>query len=308
MGYDPTRHHAARRLVMRRMGIESLNHVVGLLVPPIFHETNFHILLFRGVMDILTPARFGLLTACVTDTTLASLPDSFIRGELDGLMVLGALEHSQSLITALHQHDGFGARPTVSLTIPLTGCSHVLFDEHAGGYQLGMHLLGLGHRYLLMHDGTDYRVAQRRVGLHAAFAEYGLDPGRCIYEYPWHVEDTVAPGERLLALLRQHPRVTGIIGPNDRDALAIARCLQSAGYRIPDDYSLAGYDDTDVLLNDHSENILTTVQVPLREAGQAATHCLLARLEGPPDTPTSTVLPVSLAVRRSTGAPRRACH
>jgi LacI family transcriptional regulator len=180
----------------------------------------------------------------------------------------------------------------------------VLLDEYAGGYALGAHLLALGHRRLFIHDGSDYRAAQRRLGVQAAFTDQRLDPGQSLIPYPWHGDALAESGQRLLALLRRHPQVTGLIGPDDLDAGEIARCLQRAGYRIPADYSLTGYDDTDALHNDHGENILTTVRVPLRAAGQRAAQCLLDRIADPTlDTPAVT-LPVSLIVRTSTAPPR----
>ena len=302
LGYDPARHTSARRLAMRRMGVEVLNHLVALLVPTVFHETNYHILMFRGVMDVFTPARYGLLTACPTENTLSALPETFIRGELDGLIVLGALEGSLGLVETLRRHEGFGQRPIVSLTIETAGCSAVLFDDYAGGYALADHLLALGHRHLLVHDGRDFRATQRRLGVLAAYADRQLDPRTYLTEYPWHNDNPLRSGDRLLALLPRQPHITAILGPNDLDTGHIWRRLQGAGYRIPHDYSLVGFDDTDPILDAHGANQLTTVHAPLREAGQIAAQHLLDRITGQAAATTITV-PLSLVVRASTAPP-----
>ena len=306
LGYDPSRHDGARRLALRRVGIESLNHQVALLVPAIFHETNYHIMLFRGVADILAPERYGMLTVFPLDNSVEQLPESFVRGELDGIIVLGAMEGNQQLIEELRGRDGFGARPVVCLTTQLPGCASVLLDDYAGGYALADHLLHLGHRALLVHDGMDFRSAQRRLGVQAACRDRGLDPDRHLHCYPWHSNDLSLSETELLDLLRRYPEVTGILGPDDLDTRDIADCLQRAGYRIPEDYSLTGFDDTDALLNERRENILTTVRVPVREAGQiAARHLLDCIVRQAP--PATISVPVSLVVRASTAPPLCDC-
>ncbi len=306
LGYDPSRHQAARRLAMRRTGTETINHMVGLLLPPIFHETNYHILLFRGVMDVLNPARFGALTCCETGDNLTALPIAFNQGEVDGLIVLGAPDTYHGVISALRRHDGFRQRPIVTLTTPSPGCSSVLLDDQAGGYALGLHLLGLGHRHLLVPEGTAYEAVQRRAGLEQAYTDRGLEPGAYLVEFPWHGDALSGSEAQLQGLLPQHPQVTAIVAANDDNACQIARFLWRHGARIPDDYSLTGFDDCEALLNERGENILTTVRAPLREAGQTAAQLLLDRIAGRAPSDRTVTLPVALVPRASTAPSRSA--
>ena len=71
-----------------------------------------------------------------------------------------------------------------------------------------------------------------------------------------------------------------------------------AGKRVPHDVSLVGYNDTQV----GRDLGLTTMRVPLRELGRAATETLLSVLAEPGTPVAPRYLPTELAVR-STCAP-----
>ncbi len=58
--------------------------------------------------------------------------------------------------------------------------------------------------------------------------------------------------------------------------LAAAREL---GWNIPGDLALAGYDDTHVLPGPDGQNILTTVRIPLVQAGRQAAEIMLEQSE-----------------------------
>jgi LacI family transcriptional regulator len=255
-------------------------------------------------MDVLNPARFGVLTACQTGEELATLPIAFNQGDVDGLIVLGTLDVYRGIIAALRLHAGFHQRPIVALTMPSAGCSAVLLDDAAGGYAVGAHLLNQGHRHLLVPDGAHYEARQRRLGLERAYTEHGLDPAQYLTEFPWHDDAVSVSEERMQAILSHHRTVTAIIAANDGNACQIACYLWRSGSRIPDDYSLTGFDDCEALHNARGENILTTVHAPLREAGQAAAQLLLERVQEHARPEETRTLPVSLIERASTAPPR----
>jgi LacI family transcriptional regulator len=117
-------------------------------------------------------------------------------------------------------------------------------------------------------------------------------------------EPDAAAAEAFLAFLRRHPQITAIFGVNDANALHAWRALHHAGYRVPADYSLVGFDDTDPLRDEAGPNLLASIRVPLAEIGQAAAHLAVRLVHAPASTPATQILPVEFIPRASVGPAR----
>jgi LacI family transcriptional regulator len=95
---------------------------------------------------------------------------------------------------------------------------------------------------------------------------------------------------------------TAIFCGNDGIALGALQALAEAGLRVPDDVSLAGFDDT--IASRTCVPQLTSVRQPLRAMGSRAVELLLARIEhklAPSAAPV--VFPVEIVSRASTRPP-----
>ncbi len=100
------------------------------------------------------------------------------------------------------------------------------------------------------------------------------------------------------------PRPTAIFAINDYIAVLAMRSMRLLDLRIPDDISLAGFDDVNIAA--HLEVPLTTVaQDPFMIGKRAAAH-LINRLEGYSGETTCEYIPTQLRIRSSTAAPIRA--
>ena len=71
-----------------------------------------------------------------------------------------------------------------------------------------------------------------------------------------------------LKYFRKPDRVTAFIGTNDMVAIGIMDALVKLGYRIPEDYSVCGFDNT--LTSSFSGISLTTVDHCMEEKGRSA--------------------------------------
>jgi LacI family transcriptional regulator len=105
----------------------------------------------------------------------------------------------------------------------------------------------------------------------------------------------------LLQLLKTTPQITSILAPNDPAAVVIRHILQVGGYRVPDDISLVGFDDTDPLWDSTGQNMLTTVRLPLHQLGRRAAKLIIEQATTSENNVEKIVLPVELVVRGSTG-------
>lgn len=307
LGYDPSRHHAARSLRLQGVGQRAVSQLVAVFFPVDFHSRPYYLTLFQGLLDVLQQRQYGLVTLSLDEEV--TLPPAFRRGDIDGVIAIYQSQPIIDRIQLLRHEPMFGDRPIVSMMESIPGCSSVSSDDFAGGYAAAAHLLDLGHRHLLhfvqVQDQLSHR--QRYAGYLQAFHDRGVNPAahlhRCEmvdggFSFPDPLEAAVP------AALRQHPQITGILARHDRSAQLLAQLLERFGIAIPAAMSLIGYDDTDPIIDRQGCNILTTISNPLRQVGQRAANLLLDRLTGILPGDQLITLPVELVQRVSTAPPR----
>lgn len=175
----------------------------------------------------------------------------------------------------------------------------VCADEAQGMAQLARHLWQLGHRRIGLPTDTDDSVIGARAD---AFVKAWLDIGG---EYgdlrfarlDW--QSTIVEAGRKFAadLLTGDEPPTAIFAFNDDVAAAVIGYAGGHGLRVPDDLSVAGFDDTDIARLIWPP--LTTVRQRFDEMARSAVGLLLE-----PSTQGVTRrlrVPVDLVVRGSTG-------
>jgi LacI family transcriptional regulator len=333
LGYDPARHDGARRLVLSRFGKQVLNHLIALIFPPYFYRANYFADIFQGILDVLTPEGFGLLTVDAAEGTDHLLPPSFSRGDIDGVIIASDPKTMAALHNHLRTETAFGSRPILSLMAPVASdASAVMIDARSGAYAATAHLLDLGHRHLLHfcghYEDTTAELHDQHVqcllGYRQAYMDRGMDPDTFLHhahldESLWRLAFRAENHPKLSALqssgwtethplldiLRRHPEITGILALNDPTAIVIRHILRLGKLKVPQDISLIGFDDTDAMLDDEGRNILTTVRVPLRQVGRRAAKAIIARVTGTAKDDGILKLPTTLVERGSTSRPAR---
>ena len=179
----------------------------------------------------------------------------------------------------------------------------IYFDNAGGAAAATEHLLQLGRRRLAHLGGpisgarARPAAVERAEGFRRALERSGLtvDP-RCVVESEYGYEPALAAARALLAAT---PPPEGVVTWNDLSALAVLRAAQERGMAVPRDVAIVGMGDEPYATYAHPR--LTTVRLPVAEAGARAAH-LLHRLtqDGSPD-PQCIVLPCQLLVRESCG-------
>jgi LacI family transcriptional regulator len=155
----------------------------------------------------------------------------------------------------------------------------VVPDEVQGGRSATRLLLEKGHRRIaLINADSKYPAAAgRREGYRQALEGFGVpvEPG-LLRTGGWWQDDGY---EHALALLDGKLIPTAIFCASDRIAMGVYDALKENGLRIPDDVSVVGFDNQE-LLAAHSRPPLTTVRIPYFEMGAWAVDQLL---QGEPD-------------------------
>lgn len=171
----------------------------------------------------------------------------------------------------------------------------VATDEYRGALAMADHLLSLGHRRIGFVGGPEAHIAAA-VRL-VAFRE-GLAGQAQLIVHPGDFTFTggLAAGEALLGLPE---RPTAIFATNDFMAGGVVAAATRLGLRVPEDVSIAGFDDSAVA--HFVWPPLTTIRQPIRAMAAAAVKYLVGLAGGQEITSRQVELPVLLVTRESTG-------
>lgn len=278
---------------LRRQRVGSILALVPNIANPFFSEV------LAGISQEVRKERVNLL---VLDTRISGEPQDLAPylnlSRCDGVIALdGALPaglfgraNSPPVVQACEW--------IVGLDAPM-----VLARNSDGGLAIARHLIALGHRRIAHLAGpqTNTLSISRRAGFVAGLTEAGLalEPA-LVFAGDFSLDAGRTCGERLLALGRLPDAV---FCDNDEMACGLIGALSRGGLRVPQDISVAGFDD--IALSAHTLPSLTTVAQPRFEIGQRAAQVLRAKIAGEPYE-AETLLPVTLIQRESTAAPARA--
>jgi LacI family transcriptional regulator len=150
----------------------------------------------------------------------------------------------------------------------------VVPDEVNGGLLATKLLLEKGHRRIAMINADQkYPAAAGRFrGYRQALEGFGVpvEP-ELVRTGGWWQDDGY---EHALALLQPKQIPTAIFCASDRIAMGVYDALKEKGFRIPEDVSVVGFDNQELLAT-HSRPPLTTVRIPYFEMGSWAVDQLM---------------------------------
>lgn len=201
-------------------------------------------------------------------------------------------------------HDLLRARGVrfvlVSPSRPVAGASAVAMDDRRAAREVTDHLTGLGHRRIAHIMGRDEHVVTllRRLGYQDGVQAAGLT-GACeglVVRGNFAFRDALACTEDLLS--RESPP-TAIFAANDTMAVAVMMTAHKMGFRVPDDLSVAGFDDT--AMGRALWPPLTTVAQPFDGLSETAIDLLSDTRTAPDNSSQFHILPHTLFTRGSTG-------
>ena len=172
-------------------------------------------------------------------------------------------------------------------------------DDAAGGYQLAKHLTGLGHRNIAILGGVLHRGPfDRIVGFERGLSE---TPGVIEIQIPARTDEEVRLAIEQLLNLPNPP--TAIFAYQDSLAAIVCRCLRQSCVSIPDQVSVAGFDNLD--LGTYLCPQLTTIDLSMEQMASSAVDALVQRMKEPSAGAAKQLLVhPQLILRESTGRTR----
>ncbi len=253
----------------------------------------------RGVEDTASEQGFSVIF-CNTDESRDKETEYLnvvIQKQVDGVLLVPAYSSPESI--KFLQDCGV---PFVVLDrrVPGLDVDIVRCDSELGAYEATRHLLDLGHKRIAALSGArEVTTAVDRIeGYRRALVEAGLE-GQAIEYYG---DYTALSGYELAQRVLATDQPTALFAGNNFIVIGALRAVREAGLRVPEDISVAAFDDLlDVI---GFESFLTVVRQPAYEIGRRATALLLDRLSGvQPGAPQEIILPTQLIIRQSSSAP-----
>jgi len=187
----------------------------------------------------------------------------------------------------------------------IKGANTVTLDRPRAMQMLMDHLFDLGHRRfgLLAFNSQARSVRDRLRAIHESITARGLSSEQCTValdgEYPR--TNDFEEGRRIARTAVERGNLpTAFIAVNDEVAIGAMRGLQESGVRVPEDISIAGFNNLDVCLM--PTPALTSIDQRIEETVQDAVEVLLPQLGQPPAAKALVkMIEPLLVVRGSTG-------
>ncbi|WEH13765.1 LacI family DNA-binding transcriptional regulator [Streptomyces sp. VNUA24] len=297
LGYRP---HAAAR------GMRGRTYTIGVLLASI--RNAFYADLLDGVNAALRDTEYTVFlgSAGSAEAEMAEqtrLIHAMADRQMDGLILIAPAVPRTEVVRLAAQV------PTVVIGHhdPSPAYDSVVNQDGAGVDLVVDHLVALGHRDIahLSHPtvrGTRWEQRPEhhvRAAYRAAMARHGLaDLARVVHS--GYSDEGGRTGARELLTSARPP--TAIFAGADVAATGVFRAAAELGLRIPEDLSLAGYNNTSVAALEPVS--LTSVDQAGAMMGETAARLLLERLEKRRDRAVVTASTPHLVTRGSTAPPR----
>jgi len=216
----------------------------------------------------------------------------------DGVFILGDLHGDENALVKMLQHN----RAIIALCrgpSPASVCT-INSDSRDGIKMLMEHLTGLGHRKFGFVDGGWLGDIRERK---EAFLEFVRQSGLPL-EPGWVQSDVnSAEGGYKAAwrILSSRNRPTALFASDDVMAIGVIKAVYDAGYRVPEDISVVGFDNIE--FTQYLNPGLTTIRQPVEAMCSQALQLMLHLIENPDTNLPQTVfrLAPELVIRDSTG-------
>jgi GntR family transcriptional regulator, arabinose operon transcriptional repressor len=304
-GFLEARHGSGTYVSARKLpNMESGNKIIGVLVPDI--QRGIMIDLIRGIEDEAMAAGYNTIL-CNTDNLWEKA--HVYAGQLLANGVKGVIYFPVQDI----ENGGMKEDRNLELIsrftdnrIPIVLVDHeckkittdlVVSDNFGGGYEMTQHLVKMGHRRIaVVHDFDETSIRDRISGHRKALRDNGIDSDprliQKIKEYGF-----TEPFSELIKRITHELKATAIFAMNDLLAADVYYHADRLGIGIPEDVSVAGYDD--LPFSERLKTPLTTIHQPLYQMGREGFNLFMERLQRPGDQYRKVVLPNRLIIRKS---------
>jgi len=298
LGYLPSA--AARGLKTRHS--QALGVLVNRIDNPYFGE------ILQGIEETVKDAGYGIFVASsfMDRTQERNILQAFGEHRVDGV-IIGSVPVNQESFKLL---DSYGIPVVVINNQSIRNHKYTItHDDVYGARLVARHLIELGHRRIAyLGNVSAPRINRNRLrGLREELKNTGveLDPEDVTGQPGGEIENGIA-GMR--DLLQRHRKISAVFCFNDLLAIGALRVLSENGIRVPEEISVAGFDN--IQYSAYTSPTLTTFDQPKRLIGAEAARMLMELISAPPsedrkNLPFTKSMRGELLVRQSTARVRK---
>lgn len=251
---------------------DGLTYNIGIIVAKHFisDASSFYWIVYRYIVELLQKQNYyGMLEVVNDHSGMEDIPNSILDQKVDGLIVLGQL--SDEYIGRLLSHQ----LPTVFLDFygSREDADCVLSDNFYGAYMLTSHLIENGHRRIafLGSISSTSSIQDRYLGYYKALLE-----NRIPLRQDWVVADRANESDIYPEFTLPKEMPTAFVCNCDETAYKLVNQLKNAGYNVPEDISVVGYDNH--IYSTISNPRLTTIDVNSRVMSTEAVDIILHKI------------------------------
>ncbi|HKE97118.1 MAG TPA: LacI family DNA-binding transcriptional regulator [Povalibacter sp.] len=256
----------------------------------------------EGVLETCRAARYQVvLHPC--DYQLPTLVDDVMynvrHSRADGVIVTPPLSDIAKVIGALKEHSVPFVR--IAPAEHENDLHSVYTNDRESCARMTEQLAMLGHRRIgfVIGNPDHAAVADRYRGYRDGLKTSGLPLDKKLVAQGYNSFSSGVECGRKLLNLPADRRPTAIFASNDEMAAGVLAVAHGMGLAVPEDLSVAGFDD--VPLASQVWPALTTIKQPVPAMSARAAELLLRQLRGEPDERGGHIIESSLTFRQSTG-------
>lgn len=309
LGYRP--HRQAQLMRGKKSGVIGIIKTTGMMQTAV--ERSFF------ASQAIQAAGYGLLVNELLweETGERRAVDAMLDAHVEGVLLAGITNPDAAAVVEL-QRLIHAKIPMIAVgTVHLPSIPLVTTDYRQGMAALTKLVLSLGYRTLthvspIRPEDTNltqhWGLAERLAGFLEVTAAAGLSPtqARVLHQplMPGWL-DVYAPGHAALrSLIESGERPEVLLFSNDEMAIGAIQVCAEAGWRVPDDIAITGFDNTTA--GRYACPPLTTVAQPTEAVARRAVELLLKQIRGETISASEVLvkLPCRVVVRQSCGASR----
>ena len=164
----------------------------------------------------------------------------------------------------------------VSDELDFPNLSMVGVDDRAAARTAVSHLIAQGHRKIAVLGGptTSYPSRMRRLGAQDAMEDAGLTFDDRLYLSNYDFESAY---HAMNSLLARRAEFTALFAMSDVIAFGAIRALVSAGFRVPEDVSVIGFDG--ISMSRYCVPVMTTIVQPGEQIALQSIELLVRQIE-----------------------------
>ena len=273
-------------------------HIIGIIVPEMI--TPFFITVINHIQDILYKDGYEVIITQSQEDPEKELKNLSLMENyrVEGIiMSICHLDQNEQEYIRLQKR---GINIVFFDRVPKIDAPKIVVNDYQKSFFLVEHLIRSGRKRIVHLEGPPYlqNSIDRKKGYKDALKKfkYEYDP-RLVVRAGVSIED----GERATARMVEVDKIEfdAMFCFTDTLAIGAKNYLQTHGFTIPNDVSLAGFSGS--LLSTIVQPQLTTVEQPLLEMAEAAVKLLLEEMsDTPPNKHETIVLDAKIQLRAST--------